>query len=64
MNLDAAVLAMMIRLQPRVNHDKLARVTAAALIAEPPIFADGDVMRAALNAIALLIESRVHLEKL
>ena len=55
MNLDAAVLAMMIHLQPRVNHDKLARVTAAALIAEPPIFADDDTrLRSAALVVAVM----------
>jgi hypothetical protein len=53
--LDAAVLAMMHHLQPRANHDKLARITAAALIAEPAIFADDDTrLRSAALVVAVM----------
>lgn len=55
MNLDAAVLSMMTSAQPRVNHDKLARVTTAALLAEPPIFADDETrFRSASLVVAVM----------
>lgn len=46
---------MMTKVQPHVNHDKLARITTAALVAEPPIFPDDESkLRTASLVVAVM----------